>query len=202
MRCFSPLCLLFILFWAGTSVQAAEALAVTDLIVPGKSVGLLKPGMSAEEIIRLYGEANVKMTNIPIAEGDTLEGAKLFAGTDRELDLIWKHGDPKKIISDVNVIGKAWIFSNGLKVGMTLVEVEKLNGKPFQISGFDWDYGGWVTDFQGGTLALGVGVRFTYGNRQIDEYLLGDKSLLSTDPKLRALNPTVDQPITVNLSLP
>lgn len=170
-----------------------------NLIIPGKRVGLITPGMSADEIRKVYGAKNLVMAQIPIAEGAFLEGAKLFAGSDRELQLIWKDGDPKKILSDVNVIGSAWVFESGIRVGSTLLEVEKINGKPFMMSGFDWDYGGYAVDFQGGKLK-NLGLRFTYGTRQIDLSLVGDKSISSGDSKLRALNPTVEKPITVNMT--
>jgi hypothetical protein len=172
-----------------------------NLIVPGKRVGLITPGMSADEIRKVYGAKNLVMAQIPIPEGAFLDGATLFAGTDRELQLIWKDGDPKKILSDVNVVGTAWIFENGIHVGSTLLEVEKINGKPFMMSGFDWDYGGYAVDFQGGKLK-NLSLRFTYGERQIDPSLSGDKTISSSNPKLRTLNPTVEKSITVHMNAP
>ena len=35
-----------------------------------------------------------------------------------------------------------WIGPGGIGNGMKLTDVEKLNGKPFKLAGFDWDGGG------------------------------------------------------------
>lgn len=204
-RRFIPLFVLFLsalCFWT-VEVKAAppgEA-RQENLVVPGKRVGRLTPGMSADEIRKVYGAKNLVMAQIPIPEGAFLDGARLFVGTDRELQLIWKDGDARKILSDVNVVGSAWVFENGIHVGSTLLEVEKINGKPFMMSGFDWDYGGYAVDFQGGKLK-NIGLRFTYGERQIDPSLAGDKTISSSNAKLRALNPTVEKPITVSMTRP
>jgi len=169
-----------------------------NLIIPGQKVGRMTPGMTAEQIRKIYGSANLVPADLPAPEGATIEGAKLFPGTDRELELIWKDGDPNKVLVEVNVIGSAWVIEGGLKAGMTLLEVEKINGKPFKISGFDWDYGGYAVDFAGGAIH-GLSLRFTYGDKQVDSSLIGDKTISSGDAKLRALNPKVEKPIMVHM---
>jgi hypothetical protein len=35
---------------------------------------------------------------------------------------------------------------------MTLAEIEKINGKPFKLYGFEWDFGGRSSNWQGGEL--------------------------------------------------
>src|SRR5262249_17585108 len=45
-----------------------------------------------------------------------------------------------------------WTAPHGLKLGMALEDVEKANGKPFKLSGFGWDYGGLVVDWNKGAL--------------------------------------------------
>ena len=46
-----------------------------------------------------------------------------------------------------------WHAVRGLHVGTELAEVEKLNGKAFKMTGFDWELGGRVSNWQGGALA-------------------------------------------------
>jgi hypothetical protein len=189
------LCLL--LAFTTALVQADEFDPTDNTIVLGKRVGLIKPGMTATELERAYGKENVKHEDIPGAEGETIPGACLFADTDRELEVIWDpENEKKKVVFDVHVIGTAWKFENGLKVGMTLEEVEKINGKPFKISGFAWDYGGYA-NFEGGKLFGKVSLRFNPSTEEIPEYLMGDKELSSTDKKLRAAKPMVEAPISV-----
>lgn len=189
------LCLL--LAFTTAIVHADEFDPADNTIVLGKRVGLIKPGMTATELERAYGKENVKYEDIPGAEGETIPGARLFADTDRELEVIWDpENEKKKVVFDVHVIGTAWKFENGLKVGMTLEEVEKINGKPFKISGFAWDYGGYA-NFEGGKLFGKVNLRFNPSTEEIPEYLMGDKELSSTDKKLRAAKPMIEAPISV-----
>jgi hypothetical protein len=178
-------------------LHADEADPKDNTIVLGKRVGLIKPGMTASDIERAYGKDNLKLQKIPGAEGEEIDGAKLFAETDRELEIVWDPDNEKqKVVFDIRVIGKAWKFENGLKSGMTVEEVEKINGKPFKIAGFEWDYGGYA-NFEGGKLAGKVSIRFGPTTENIPEYLSGDKQLSSADKKLRAAKPVVDEGISV-----
>jgi hypothetical protein len=91
----------------------------------------------------------------------------------------------------VRIIGKGWKFANGLKLGMNIAEVEKVNGKPYELSGFDWDYGGYA-NFKGGKLEAKVSVRFS-PTGEIDQSLSGDKQIPSTNKKLRAAKVAVTE---------
>jgi len=190
------LCLLALVVSAAI-LHADEINAADNTIVLGKRVGLIKPGMTSTEIESAYGKANLQYEDIPGAEGETIPGARLFAGTERELAITWNpENEKKKVVFDVRIIGAAWKFENGLKVGMTIEEVEKINGKPFKVMGFEWDYGGYA-DFAGGKLSQKVGLRFNPSTEDIPAYLMGDKQLSSTDKKLRAAKPLVEGYISV-----
>jgi hypothetical protein len=99
-------------------------------------------------------------------------------------------------VFDIRVMGKARKIENGLKTGMTVAEIEKINGKPFKIAGFDWDYGGYA-NFEGGKLDGKVSIRFSPSTENVPEYLSGDKQLSSSDKQLRAAKPLVDEGISV-----
>jgi len=188
--------LLFLASFA-TILSADEFDPADNTIVLGKRVGLIKPGMTSTDIERAYGKKNLKLQKLPGAEGEEIEGAKLFAETDRELEIIWDPEKEKtKVVLDIRVVGKAWKFENGLKSGVTVEEVEKINGKPFQIAGFSWDYGGYA-NFKGGKLDAKVSIRFSPSSDEVPDYLQGDKQLSSSDKKLRAVKPLVDEGITV-----
>ena len=188
--------LLFLASFA-TILSADEFDPADNTIVLGKRVGLIKPGMTSTDIERAYGKKNLKLQKLPGAEGEEIEGAKLFAETDRELEIVWDPENEKtKVVFDIRVIGKAWKFDNGLKSGMTVEEVEKINGKPFQIAGFSWDYGGYA-NFIGGKLDAKASIRFSPSSDEVPDYLQGDKQLSSSDKKLRAVKPLVDEGITV-----
>ena len=178
-------------------LHADEVDPKDNTIVLGKRVGLIKPGMSVTDIERAYGKENLKLQKIPGAEGEEIDGAKLFAGTGRELEIVWDpDNDKKQVVFDIRVMGKDWKFENGLKSGMTVEEVEKINGKPFKVAGFEWDYGGYA-NFEGGKLAGKVSIRFSPSTKNVPEYLSGDKQISSSDKKLRAAKPLVDEGISV-----
>lgn len=188
-------CLLFL----ATLLHADEFDPADNTIVLGKRVGLIKPNMTAADLERAYGKENIKMEQLPGPEGEMIDGARLFSDTERELEIIWdpeKLDQNKKIVFDVRIIGTAWKFENGLKVGMGIEEVEKINGKPFKIAGFSWDYGGFA-NFKGGKLDAKVSIRFNPSSDDIPDYLQGDKQISSTDKKLRAAKPLVEEGITV-----
>ncbi len=188
--------LLFLASFA-TILSAGEFDPADNTIVLGKRVGLIKSGMTSTDIERAYGKQNLRLQKLPGAEGEEIDGAKLFADTDRELEIIWDPEKEKtKVVFDIRVIGKAWKFENGLKSGMSAEEVEKINGKPFQIAGFSWDYGGYA-NFKGGKLDAKVSIRFSPSSDEVPDYLQGDKQLSSSDKKLRAVKPLVDEGITV-----
>ena len=55
-------------------------------------------------------------------------------------------GDPGLDSQQVDMIRTA------LRDCGAIEEVEKINGKPFKIAGFEWDYGGYVSNWTGGSL--------------------------------------------------
>lgn len=184
-----------------SAARADEFDPKDNTIVLGERVGLIKPGMTSAEIERAYGKKNLKLVELPGPEGSTFSGAKLFEGTDRELEIAWNpEKEDRKVVSEVIVIGKAWTFANGLKQGMSLAEVEKINGKPFQVAGFGWDYGGYA-NFEGGKLEGKLSVRFDIKTDDYPDSVTGDRMVPSTHKALRALKPFVADRISVFMNL-
>lgn len=197
-------------------LRAADTIPLTDTtIIPGKRVGPITSDSTLASLKSLLGESQVKPDKFPGAEGETIDGIKLFADSDRELHVFFeeaaaeedkaegkdktktkaKTNGAEKPVSAIRLIGKAWKFSHGLKLGLTLTEVEKINGKPFTMSGFGWDYGGYA-NFEGGKLEGVASIRFSPGSKDVPESLSGDRPIPSTSKKLRTLNPIVSD-ITV-----
>jgi len=194
MRTLLTLCLLLAL----QPLLPAEEIPLEDVtIIPGIRVGPIEKGMTLFGLKTLLGAGKVKAADIGIGEGETLPGAKLFEGTDKELEIIFNPEGDEKEIWDINVIGKAWKFQNGLKLGLSVEAVEKINGGPFGVLGFGWDYGGFA-NFEGGKLEAKVSLRFDTGDAELDDALIGDRLIPSGDAKLRAAKPRVEA-ITVFL---
>ena len=92
----------------------------------------------------------------------------------------------------------AWSV-NGVRIGSTIADLERANGKPFRLVGFGGDAGGVVTDWQGGALAnlpggCNVPVQLAISAlapASAQAKVVGPKVFLSTDRNVRALKPTV-----------
>ena len=159
-------------------------------VVPGKRVGPITALSSLSTLQALFGKANVVNGKIPGPEGSELDGATLFKGTPKELEIVWHEENVGKRISAITIVGKAWKFDSGLKLGMTIEEVEKINGKAYIVGGFDWDYGGY-SNFEGGKLAEGLSVRFSPTESNYPSKIMGEVQVPSTDKDLLAAKPVV-----------
>ncbi|GGF86762.1 hypothetical protein GCM10007301_53340 [Azorhizobium oxalatiphilum] len=92
----------------------------------------------------------------------------------------------------------AWSV-NGVGIGTTLAQLEKINGKPFRLVGFGGDNGGLVTDWQGGTLSnLQGGCALTVqlaisalAPASAQAKVVGPRVFSSSDRNVRTLRPTV-----------
>ncbi len=172
------------------------ALTVADTtVVPGKRVGLISQYSSLSTLQALYGGNSIRCCQLDAGEGELIAGAKLFEGTDRALDIVWAEDGIEKRIASIRIIGRAWVFNGGLKLGMTLAEVEKVNGAAFKVAGFDWDGAGYAT-FEGGRLAGGVILRFRPTEKNYSADARGDVRLMSDNPALETAHPVVES-ITV-----
>lgn len=168
------------------SARAAEPDFTIEL---GKRVGAIKKNTTLAQLKEAYGAKNVKSTDLPGPEGSTIKGVILFEGGKNEMHVVWNEEKLEKEILEVMLIGPAWVIEGKLKLGASLADVEAVNGKAFEVGGFDWDLGGYV-NFEGGKLEQKVMVRM-YPSGESDESLSGEKQIPSGDKKLRKAKPTV-----------
>jgi hypothetical protein len=87
----------------------------------------------------------------------------------------------------------------GVTIGSTLAEVQKVNGKRFLVNGFESDFGGFVTNWKGGTLGrplsggCRVTVRFGKDADAPDGMAGDDVKIASDNAKLVKWGPVVTQ---------
>lgn len=174
--------------------------------IPGVQAGNVKANSSEARLIAMLGAENVVRDSVYIGEGYYEKGTTLFKGTPDEAQILWKdtvnYANPTSLMIR-SAQGKPgqWLVDNGVVMGMSLKEVEKINGKPFKISGFGWDYGGFATDWQRGKLAgkneaQNLVLRFYYNIEDdklgaIADKVLGEGPFLSSNPAMQQLNPKV-----------
>jgi hypothetical protein len=147
-----------------------------------------------------FDSKNVVFTEVDGPEGSKLPASVLFPGDPkRRLEVLWQNEAGRTDTALIVINGKsAWAAPKGLRLGLALAALEKINGKPFQIAGFDQDNAGTVVDWQGGALAslpggCRVGVRLV-PDAKASESARGEasgKTIASNEASVRALKPAV-----------
>lgn len=179
--------------WLFASEPAGDAVRATD----------------TEETLRArYGADNVARERIQLGEGETSPGTVLFPQDSmRRLRIMWKdtlaRTQPERVWVDARA--SRWFVFPGVTMGTSLTALEKMNGGPFDLHGFAWDYGGTVGNWNGGRLdslwhsapnARSVWVRLSPdfdapGAGPLLGQVSGEKLFSSATPAMRALDPVV-----------
>ena len=119
--------------------------------------GPFGPDTSQARLAETFGAQNVTFAQIAGDEGTYPEATVIFPTVPaKRLSIVWQ-GEGTDTPNFL-YIGEdsAWTVQ-GLRVGMSIAEVEQLNGGPFMLGGFnDMERGG-VADWQGGKLTLSSG---------------------------------------------
>lgn len=100
-----------------------------------------------------HGADNAVAGKVPGAEGTEFDGWVLFPGDPtRRVYLYVDEASGGPGAARVLDRESAWERADGIRMGLTLAELAARNGAPVGFVGFDWDYGGGVTGFNGGKL--------------------------------------------------
>jgi len=116
----------------------------------------------------------------------------------RRLEVWWQNANRTGLYL-IDIAGKSvWVAPKGLRLGLTLEQVEKLNHKPFKLKGFDENGIASVADWDGGELAsLPGGCKATASVQAKDKSaaveLPAKDQYSSDDPAMRALKPIVSE---------
>lgn len=177
----------------------------------GKVSIMLGQTTSEKDLIGYFGAKNVKRQKVNLVEGETADGTVIYPNdAKRRASFVWKNAKVRNAPETIFVIDKPslWHLPNGITTGTTLIELEKMNGKPFKMSGFDWDYGGNVLSWNGGKLEtllksrsgkVSATVQLVPTSQHYPDELVGDREILSSNKNMRKLNPSVG---TVNILAP
>jgi hypothetical protein len=169
------------------SLVVGDTLYIEDVIACTNWDGLVKK----------FGAENIKKeVTIETGEG-TFKASKVFADTEKEIEIYWKNENDYTSLQDVVVKARydkeglahfntPWVSRKGLKLGQRLSDVVALNGKTFTITGLGWDLGGNVrfNDFSQ-----------NMGGLTSDEYtqISGDREFDVAHPMMKKLNPQIDE---------
>ncbi|MCA8884986.1 MAG: hypothetical protein KDA35_00095 [Hyphomonadaceae bacterium] len=105
-------------------------------------------------IVQRFGAENVTTEMLPGPEGETYEATLVYAHDPaRRLEITWNEGRTAIASVMVSNAGTRWRGAEAYSVGTPIGDIERLNVMPFKLWGFGWDYGGWVSDWNLGTLS-------------------------------------------------
>lgn len=171
--------------------------------------GVFGPDSSEALLIETYGADNVVTGQTDGPEGSEILTTTVFPNDPgRALVFSW--------FDEVNRTGLSYVDLSpsisgpfGLRIGMTVAEVEAINGEPFRIGGFWWDYGGYAMINGGKLLNEGDGcftsLRFApadkdFGNLDVSS-VSGEVSVPSSDPLLAKIDTRV-QVLSISYAAP
>jgi len=188
---------------------AAAAQKNDWLIVPGQRVGPITASTTRAELNALFGADNVHDGRFE--GGDVPEAATVVYESDRSASLAvtWDRERPASIhICFATETGPCrWRTASGIRIGLPIRELEKINGKTFQVSGFNQERGQ-VVSWRKGALeedpnacghlvvrlnpaAQAAGQDLSKGESDLLKQLQGDKPYASSYLPLVELNTIV-----------
>ena len=194
---------------------AAKEFSPKDWFIdPAGRTGAIRRTTTRADLVRAYGSRNVADGPMDLGEGETTPATFLFP-TDpaHRIAISWPDEKQQKIPVRIQIDGDSsvWNTTGAITLGTRLKRIEELNGGPFTLFGFGWDYSGTVASWQGGKLesafeprdrAWRVVVRLSPAgldpNHVMSEAELaiqGERDFPSSHPEMQKLNPAVYQVI-------
>jgi hypothetical protein len=195
----------------GAAPAASAAIDPSAAAAParaGKPNIIACSGVFAKDSSHTKLASAFRSQNVSFAQVDTTAGGKAMASVlyakdpKRRLEVWWSKPATKSDTHLIVINGQSdWIAPGEIHLGLTLAELEKLNGKPFKLSGFDKDQIATLVDWDGGTLSAPAGGCKTGISLRADPKapaaalaaLPADRAYASSDTSLRATNPTVSE---------
>ncbi len=139
--------------------KMADSLLITD-----SSWGGINASTDMDGLKSLYGVANIK-DDWEMPEGiDSVAVTRVYPDSSAEFRIYWQDSFYHKKISSVKCYSNEAVYhtDKGIKIGTTLRELEKINGKPISFYGFGWDEEGGLSSLNHGALDhTGLGFRLS-----------------------------------------
>jgi len=155
-------------------------------LIPYKQVGPINVNFTEEDLISTFGATNVTRETVGRRYGETIPATILFPDSKNQITIEWLDGKPYQRIKNLRIEGEgsSWQTAEGIRIGTTFEELERINQRPFKFYGFDWEYEGKADDWQGGNVHKYMTVYLTPKNpKAVYPAMLGDSLFLSNHPK-------------------
>jgi hypothetical protein len=161
--------------------------------------------LTEQRLIEIYGAANVRAGEMYVGEGFSEPGAVVFPDSPSDrIEVVWSDEKERAFPRFVRVQhkGTRWRTIDGISIESDLKTIERVNGRPFRLRGFGWDYSGTVSSWSGGRLERGetAGCRMRVallppggaeGWPAVWQQVIGDRAFSSGHPAMQQLNPRV-----------
>jgi hypothetical protein len=173
------------------------------LILASGERGSINAHTTREDLVRRYGAKNVVDQDVVDSSGFMVHVTIIFSrDPQRCLEILWRD-DKETAPSFITIRGgpTRWHALHNISLGVSLKQLEQLNGRPFQLAGFGWDYDGTITSWENGSLAADLDgghgrilirlcppLRKDVSQKEFEE-VTGSESFLSSHPVMQRLNP-------------
>lgn len=183
---------------SGPLENAAESSAANVAFVLGCGAPFT-PDATPTTLAAAFGRENVVPETIDGPEGEPMNVTAIYPNDpERRIEVSFANEEERTDLVAVIVRDHAsqWKSPGGYSFGDGIDVVEKANGRPFAISGFGWDFGGFAVDWKNGQLKETGGcattVHFSPDAPDVAPGIQGDGvTPLSNDPVVRKAQPKV-----------
>jgi hypothetical protein len=123
------------------------------IIIPGVKAGPITAKTTKEELAFAYGSRDVRIEALAVDTNIKQDAIVIYGSTPiRRLEIFEDPLDSRSKLLRLLGNRSFWKLSNGIGLGTTLKELEKLNGRAFKLAGWGHEYGGNVYGWEGGDL--------------------------------------------------
>jgi hypothetical protein len=157
---------------------------------------------SHAKLVQAFGAKNVVFQPVEGPGGGKLNATVLYPNDrKRRLEVLWHDESARAKPSSIVVEKPSTWRARGFGIGDPLANVEKTNGKPFKLMGFEGETGGVARDWQGGALdklsgGCLLGMRFVPDPSALQEArgkVAGDREFMSDNADMRAVRPSITE---------
>ncbi len=162
--------------------------------------GVFGKDTSQAKLAATFGAKNVVFQPVDGPEGTKMNATVVFpSDPKRRIEVLWHDETGRKKPATIVVGSQSTWHARGFRIGEGLAAVEKVNGKPFKLSGLDWTYGGAARDWLGGKLenlsgGCRLGMRFEAdpnAPQAARASISGDREFMSDNADMRAVTPKI-----------
>ena len=124
------------------------------LIVPGQRVGPITASTTRADLDSMFGKENVQERNLDISEGPEAATVVFANDASAALAITWdrEHVSTIHICYGTQTGPCRWRTAGGVRIGLPIRDLQKLNEKSFQLTGFGGEPQGTVTSWRKGLL--------------------------------------------------